>query len=717
MTWAVRRRRCGSCSDAKIPVEIGIWVTVGPVNSAVPKMREVEGLRAIAVLAVLLFHTNLGLRGGYVGVDVFFVVSGFLITTLLASERELTGRVSLWNFYARRVRRLLPLAVLVVAATIAAAWKWMDQVTASSLGIDAVWSSLFAANMRFARVGTDYLTATDAPSALQHFWSLAIEEQFYLLWPVLLVAVWRTGRNRLKSASWLAAAVTVASFWVCMELSQNQQVWAFFSLPSRAWELAAGALLAGVLRYIRISVRVIAPAIGLAVLAVTFVALPSTSAFPGPLALVPVVATLAVLCSINTGTRVARGLSHPLLQWIGSRSYALYLWHWPLIVITEYRIGQLTIPHRLGLLAGTFLLAEVSHRLVETPLRRARSLARRPRATVGLGLAFAVFTAGGGAALAMRDASTATGHNASASSPASASTSPTTTTEAPSFSARQLNDYVIGPRSQQLRVDLAQDVVPQNVTPSLSKASKDKPVPFINGCLADMNSTTNPPCFAGNPSLPEEVVLFGDSKAAQWFPGMWVAGKRAGWRVSVISKAACPAAAMSVNKHSGSSYTSCDTWRVKALERINASNATVVVISSNWYVAASGQRSWSAALTETVNALRQAGKKVVIFSNTPVWETNPATCAARNLTNLQACSQPLAAVTSQARNREEAAVAAKTGAMFFDVAKWLCTNTCPVISGSTMMYMDPIHISATMSEALDKPLELAIRAALESAER
>jgi hypothetical protein len=232
-----------------------------------------------------------------------------------------------------------------------------------------------------------------------------------------------------------------------------------------------------------------------------------------------------------------------------------------------------------------------------------------------------------------------------------------------------------------------------------------------------MNSTTNPPCFAGNPSLPEEVVLFGDSKAAQWFPGMWVAGKRAGWRVSVISKAACPAAAMSVNKHSGSSYTSCDTWRVKALERINASNATVVVISSNWYVAASGQRSWSAALTETVNALRQAGKKVVIFSNTPVWETNPATCAARNLTNLQACSQPLAAVTSQARNREEAAVAAKTGAMFFDVAKWLCTNTCPVISGSTMMYMDPIHISATMSEALDKPLELAIRAALESAER
>jgi peptidoglycan/LPS O-acetylase OafA/YrhL len=641
---------------------------------------------------------------------VFFVVSGFLITTLLVSERDITGRVSLVDFYARRVRRLLPLAALVLASTLAAGWVLLDQVTAAKLGTDATWASLFGANIHFGSVGTEYLTATEAPSALQHFWSLAIEEQFYLLWPALLVLVWRTGFNRVKAAGWLAAGVTAASFAFCMWLSDTQPVWAFFALPARAWELAAGAVLAVTLRYVRISIRVAAPWVGLAGLAATFVLLPKTASFPGPLALIPVAATLGVLCAVNTGTRVSRALSHPVLQWLGSRSYALYLWHWPLLVFAEYQFGALDVVQRLAALAVTFVLAELSHRLVEAPIRSARALVDRSRLSITFGLVLAASTALGGVALTAN----ASGLSAPAP-PAASSPALTPTTEAPAIFASDLAGYVAGSRRLQLQSDLARSQVPQSVTPSLARASKDVPVPFINGCLAPLNATDNPACFAGHPNLPVEVVFFGDSKAAQWFPGMQVVGERANWRVSVISKASCPAANLPVKTPSGTMYSSCAKWRTKAIARIAQSKATVVVISSNWYVDASGLgQSWSDSLTETVVALRQAGKRVVIFSNTPVWPQAPATCAARNSTNLQTCSLPLSKVTSFDRNRAEAAVAKATGAMFIDVSRWLCTDRCPVISGSTLMYMDSNHISATMSRELDKPLELAIRAALET---
>jgi peptidoglycan/LPS O-acetylase OafA/YrhL len=712
-----------------MPAEIGLGVTVSPVNSAVPKMREVEGLRAIAILAVLMFHAHIGLQGGFVGVDVFFVLSGFLITTLLVAERDLTGRVSLWDFYARRARRLLPLAALVLGSTIAVAWFFLDEVTSKNLGKDATWASLLLANMRFAHIGTDYLTSTQAPSALQHWWSLAIEEQFYLLWPAALVVLWRRFSNRLKSAAWLALIITAASFAMCVFFTKNDPVRAFFSLPTRAWELAAGAFLAVTLRYVRISFRIYAPWVGLVLLAGTFVFLPKSASFPGPFALLPVVATLCVLCSVNLGTKVSAGLSHPALQWVGARSYALYLWHWPLLVIAENRFGPLSLIERLAALAATFVLTEISHRIIETPIRRARVLAKRPRLSVSLGAALIIAAASGGVALAQHESDVKTGYIATTSTTTPAptttavqattttqSTNPTTTTTtlAPRHWENLLEEYVSSTARPQLLQDLTQNLVPENLSPTLSKASKDVPAPFINGCLATGNATSNPACFAGNPSLPVEITFFGDSKAAQWFPGMWKAARRANWRVSVLTKASCPAATIHIKTASGGEYTSCDNWRTKAIERINASNTTIVVISSNWYAASYGNKSWATALAETVRAFTSAGKRVVILSNTPVWKINPATCAASHMTSLQQCSKPVAEVTNLDRNSTESNVAAAYGATFVNVNKWLCTTSCPIVSGSTLMYMDPYHISSTMSKELSVPLEYVIRAALEA---
>ncbi|MBO0730332.1 MAG: acyltransferase, partial [Acidimicrobiaceae bacterium] len=209
---------------------------------------DIEGLRAVAVLAVVLYHAHVGiLRGGYVGVDVFFVISGFLITDLLWREVASTRRVSFAAFYARRVRRLLPAAVLVLIVTMAAAARWMPPLQVSSVWKDGLACALYVGNYRFAVQSTNYLSASAPPSPFQHYWSLGVEEQFYLLWPLLLVVAAGVLLRRRPSRQYAAvglAAIAAASFVASLILTKADEPWAFFSLPTRAWELAAGGLVA-----------------------------------------------------------------------------------------------------------------------------------------------------------------------------------------------------------------------------------------------------------------------------------------------------------------------------------------------------------------------------------------------------------------------------------------------------------------------------------------
>jgi peptidoglycan/LPS O-acetylase OafA/YrhL len=203
---------------------------------------DIEGLRAVAVLAVLLFHAGIpGLSGGYVGVDVFFVVSGFLITSLLVNERNTQGRIALGSFYARRVRRLLPVSALVAVTTLAASWIWLEPLRLRSLATDVLGVATFSSNLVFAQRGADYLQSTLPPSPLQHYWSLAVEEQFYLVWPVLIaiVCVGVTSQSRIGlrlRVGVVSACVSVASFAACMLLMETSQPWAFFSHHTLAFE-------------------------------------------------------------------------------------------------------------------------------------------------------------------------------------------------------------------------------------------------------------------------------------------------------------------------------------------------------------------------------------------------------------------------------------------------------------------------------------------------
>ncbi|OWP21813.1 acyltransferase [Microbacterium sp. AISO3] len=344
--------------------------------------RDIQGLRALAVLAVIGAHAVGWPRGGFVGVDVFFVVSGFLITGALLREVQLTGGIRLAAFAGRRARRILPLAVVVLLATAASAFVVFNRPRAEQTLVDALWSAGFAANWRFTAVGTDYFHADDAVSPLQHFWSLAVEEQFYLTWPLLLLlavsllpAARRRGAAAAAAAATLAAAVVATSFAWAMLQSADAAVAAYFSTFTRAWELAIGALIAAMVPLLRRIPPVIgglASWVGVGSLVVAFAVIdPAAGGFPAPWAALPVVATALVLAGGVPGDPRHRHLfplTNPVSVFAGDVSYSLYLWHFPVIVFAAVLLPAREATTVL-VLAITAVLAVASYHLVERPFR------------------------------------------------------------------------------------------------------------------------------------------------------------------------------------------------------------------------------------------------------------------------------------------------------------------------------------------------------------
>ncbi len=303
-------------------------------------------------MAVLLFHIGLPhATGGFVGVDVFYVISGFLITGLLLREGEATGKVDLLRFYARRMRRLLPAALLVILATLAASVLIVSPLRLTEIAGDAAASALYVANFRFAFEAADYL-ALELPSPLLHYWSLGVEEQFYLLWPLILLLATRLLPSRLVGLFFVILAV--ASFGLSLYWTDASPSWAFFSPMTRAWELAAGALIAiGLLRLPARLSRITSPMAvlgGLALIVAAVILLDADTQFPGLAALLPVTgATLVIVGGLHGPTAPGRVLlSNPLSRYLGRISYSLYLWHWPLLVLDPHRHGERRpqLPHR-----------------------------------------------------------------------------------------------------------------------------------------------------------------------------------------------------------------------------------------------------------------------------------------------------------------------------------------------------------------------------------
>jgi peptidoglycan/LPS O-acetylase OafA/YrhL len=364
---------------------------------------DIQAVRALAVVLVVLYHANIpGVHGGFLGVDVFFVVSGFVITNVLLRERASKGTNSIPGFYARRIRRILPAATVVLIATVFATYHWLSYITGAINADDAKYVAAFVGNFHFATLGTQYFTATQPPSTLQQFWSLAVEEQFYLVWPVLFLVLTlpKLGFAPVARLVGALSVIIVASLvWCIIETRQNE-VWAFFSPLTRAWELALGALLAVLGPHLRGR----SPRVGLVLAAVGVIGVllsawfyTSTTLWPGVAVIAPVIATGMIIAG---GSLRGPDSFGPLarfapVQWVGNISYSLYLVHWPVIAIaTQYAISPLPLHSELELVALSVALSAVLYYAIENPVRRSRWLADRRLVTfvfgaVLIGLSFA----------------------------------------------------------------------------------------------------------------------------------------------------------------------------------------------------------------------------------------------------------------------------------------------------------------------------------------
>jgi peptidoglycan/LPS O-acetylase OafA/YrhL len=355
---------------------------------------DIQAMRALAVLLVVLYHASIpGVHGGFFGVDVFFVVSGFVITNVLLRERAARDTTSIPGFYARRIRRILPAATIVLIATVFATYHWLSFILGATNANDAKYVAGFVGNFRFASIGTQYFTATQPPSTLQQFWSLAVEEQFYLVWPVLFLLLtlpWRAFSPIVRLVSALSLVIGMSLTWCLIETRQNE-IWAFFSPLTRAWELALGALLAVIGPHLR--GRAPRSGLTLSVLGLTVILLctwfySSATLWPGSAVIAPVLATGAMIAggSLRGPESFGRLMNLAPVQWFGDISYSLYLVHWPVIAIaTQYALSPLPLHSEFELVGLSIILSAVLYYAVENPVRRSKWLARKRLATFAMG--------------------------------------------------------------------------------------------------------------------------------------------------------------------------------------------------------------------------------------------------------------------------------------------------------------------------------------------
>jgi peptidoglycan/LPS O-acetylase OafA/YrhL len=716
---------------------------------------DIEGLRSIAVLLVLVYHAKFGLvSGGFIGVDVFFVLSGFLITSLLLRELASTGTVSLSNFWARRARRLLPASGLVLLVTLLASRWLIDGLSQGELARDAVAACLFVANVRFWTVGIDYLSEGLRESPLLHFWSLAVEEQFYLVWPSLLLVLVRFAKVSRAVLASIIGVGFVVSFAVCVWLTHfgdaGQPEWAFFMLPARAWELLAGAALAlagGRLIRCGRDLTAILGWLGLGGVLAIAIEFDTTTPFPGAWALLPVAATVLVINAGHVPNGPMMILKTQPLQWIGARSYAIYLWHFPMLVMAGRKWGDsgsiesLPVATRLALLAGSVGLAALSYRLVENPVRHSSALSLSPARSLAMGAWVALIGVGGAALLLNNPPSLSAGGVAAEVTLATATTVPPATTVGVAVPASSSTIVVTSTTSEPEQVaDASKDnppelasllaanlpvltdavstsKVPSNLNPSLNRAGKDLPQIYDNGCILDVGDNEPKQCIYGDPNGAITIVLFGDSHAAEWMPALHKVSVSNGWKLIVHTKKACPYTEIPTDKDPNE--TDCAVWRKRVIELIGGMQPDLVIMSSYRYKqvgSAAGRdpdQVWKEGADLTVSKVRPLTDHLLLLGDSATPKEDIPTCLAGNLSNVPNCMDSRDGAVRPGRLAVERDVAATYDADFVPTSDWMCTATaCPVIVGNILMYRDNSHITATASEFLSPYIEATVKAVL-----
>ena len=608
------------------------------------RIPQIQALRAVAAVLVVIYHAKVT-SGGYIGVDIFYVISGFLITGLLLRELDGTGSLALKAFYLRRVKRLLPASFFVLFVTAIIAWIVYPTTLRHGLGKDIAAAGAYVSNYLFALWQMDYQNLNSTPPVVIHYWSLAVEEQFYLFWPFIILALYRYGARRAVFFGVLA--ITAASFLISLFLTSREPIWSFYSLPTRAWELGVGALLLFIPRRIRFSSNYGWLALGLILFGtLTFT---DKTPFPGTAALVPVIGTAFAIASLNNWPRAMNRFGNlKVVQWLGEISYPLYLWHWPVLVIPSVAWGRSLVAHELLIcVLLTALLADLTHRFIEDPIRYSKP---HPQLVIKSGAAATAASLIMGAAIYL-----------------------------------SFND--------EIKLDNGRSY-------SVTELIK-RPVIYDDNCHVNNGQTVSPECTYGDRGAKKKIVLFGDSHAAQWFPALQRLAKENNFELISLTKSACPGPA--VEKVDSGEYKNADcfAWRDNSFERIAELKPYAVIFSGfQHFEVTDGYSSrrewWQAGQKRTLKSLRGNATHIVYITDTPHPQQDIPACLAGG-------------VISDCDDSERSEAISIPGLKAVNPTPWLCSDKCSSVINEQVAYRDGSHISIAMSESLAQPLGVALR--------
>jgi peptidoglycan/LPS O-acetylase OafA/YrhL len=669
-----------------------------------PFRPDVEGLRAVAVLLVVLFHSQVSaVSGGYIGVDVFFVISGFVITGVLLRERASLGRTSILSFYGRRCRRIIPAATLVIIATVGLAYWFLGIAGGIPAVTDGRWAAVFLANFHFIATGTNYLSSQQPPSSLQNFWSLAVEEQFYVVYPTLflLVAGARVLSLRVRLAVCLIVVIGVSD-------THNNPIDAYFSPFTRGWELALGALVAVCTPWLlKIPARLAALAtwLGLGAIVVAACSFNSLTAYPGSLVAIPVVgAALIIAGGMNAHAIGAEALLRlPPFRWLGKLSYSVYLWHWPILIIAAEYAGKtsLSVKDNLGWDVVALVASVATYFFLENPVRHARKLLSIKWASVGLGVGLVAVT------LVFI---TVESHLASAGGPGSEETH---------SSVVGLAKGPLVPLSTVLAAVAASGHIkelPSPLDPPLAKMVAN-PRPYIapgwptGGCSPKPLQTEVPACVFGDLGAHRTMVLYGDSHAGMWFQALDGIATREHWKLVLLFKNGCPASVVAVADYEGVRAATCDRWHRYVIPRIKRIDPELLIVSqtSGYITPGGGQYTtgqWQRSLESLLTELSTPNTRQVVIGNLAVPATIGPDCLARHTDNVQACAIPPDPAFTEFNAAEKQAAEAG-GASYIDPLPWFCARTCSPVIGHDDIYWDD-HVTVGYALFLEGVLERSL---------
>jgi peptidoglycan/LPS O-acetylase OafA/YrhL len=668
----------------------------------------------------VLYHAGLPLPNGFLGVDVFFVISGFLITSILVRELVTTGTISWARFVGRRIRRLLPAAILVLVVTAVVAWFVVPGLRRREIGTDVAGAALYVVNWVLAHRAVDYLASDSIPSPVQHFWSLAVEEQFYVIWPLALIALAlvlrRLGRRPgVRVVGGLLAAIAVPSFGYAVWLGHVDPERAYFVTTTRAWELGVGAALAVWVagrearpRHTEAEAeaptrsRTAAWAVlgwaGLAAVIGSAAWLPAGATTPGPWTLVPTVGAAAVLLAgwSDAPGGPVRVLGTRPMVWVGGLSYSIYLWHWPALVLTEWALDGITTTQRVLVLVLSLLPAWASHRFLESPVHHSRALAARTRPVLALGVALSAV--GALAALPLTQAASpfrttpVTGGRPSVDSLGAATLASPPSTDPAAYA---VDDW-------------------EFLTPDPQLAGEDRPAADVDRCQVDRLVEEPVACEFGVPRGTTTVALVGDSKAMQWLPALERLAPARGWRIVTYGKSACALAAGHA-QNEGRVYPACDEWNRRVMDRLRADPPDLLLTSGYAGSAWDGAHATRAALVTGLatrwSQLRDAGVPVVVLGDSPLSPDDLDVCTARHPHELSRCAFDRAPAIAGSGLSAQRDAAATSGTPLVDLTPWICpVERCPVAIGNVSIHRAGDHLTATyvrtlapvLGEALDR---------------